>query len=345
MLLFVSLAYGATVTEIPPFLRGDATVGFTYEGLSGSLVEPDASGDVEVASRSLVDQRLAYGFSFGAGPGVAVFAELPHYVKSSVSYSDASTMVFDPATQSGTYVGTPDADPGTQASGAGLGGVWIGVRGTPWSEAFTSRGNTVTWLLEGAVRTADASNFWTASGDKRGAGPGGTALRLHTAFSKSFGSAEPYVAATLVTEGKVTADVVDADNAVVAQDVALDPADTVRLRFGVESTASSNANSGARLAFDVHGEIGYAGWASLPSGVYLPSVLDASAGSAVQQSEALQAGAGLAVHWRPMSYMQLSLFGDAAYHLSQRIENPYPVTTGPDTIAYRAGANVGIRIR
>jgi hypothetical protein len=345
MLFLASLAAAATVTEIPPFLRGDALVGYTYEGLSGSLVEPAVDGDAEIARRSLTDHRLRYGVSFGAAPGVAVFLELPHYVNSSVSYADASTMVYDPASESGTYIGTPDADPGTYVTGGGLGGVWVGVRGTPWSEAFTSRSNDVTWLLEGAIRTKDPSNFWTASAGERGAGPGGTALRLHTAFSRAFGASEPYVSATLVSEGKLTADVVDESGAVIAQDVALDPSNTARLRFGVESTASSNDASGARLAFDVHGEVAYASWATLPSGVYLPNVLAGAAGQPVQQSEALQGGAGLAIHWRPMAYMQISLFGDAAYHLPQRVESPYPVTTGLDTIAYRAGSELTVRVR
>lgn len=338
------LATAATVTEIPPFLRGDVTFGYTYDHLGGSL-EEHGDEEVRVGQRTVADHVLAYGFSFSAGPGVAVFAELPHYVASTVSYDELGTMVYDPATGSGTYEGTNPGTPGTAIEGNGLGGVWIGVRGTPFSEAFSVRKNRATWLLEGALRTGDGTNLWTMKDDKRGAGPGGSAFRVHSAFSTTFGSTSPYLTGTWITEGKRVVDVYGADGSALAAGVEVDPGSLLRVRTGVEVLAAENRAAGSRMAFDLHATLAYTSWQAVPSGIYLPEVLDASEGQIVQQAESLEPGAGLAIHWRPMTYLQLDLYGDAAWRLPQRIESPYPVYTGDDTVHLTAGTRLTVRIR
>lgn len=340
----VPQASAAVVTEIPPFLRGDIQIAYSYEQLAGSLVER-GDEDVEIGRRNLSDHMLTYGLVFSVAPGVAVFADLPHHVSSRVSYGTVSDMVYDPGTGSGTYVGTTPDDPGTHIDGAGLGGLWIGVRGTPFSEAFTKRNSDATWLLEGAIRTADKSSIWTHNDEgKRGAGLGGTAARVHTAFSTTLGLTAPYVSGTYVGEGKQTVTVVASDGT-VHPDIAIDPANRGELRIGVEALTGRNPASGAQFVFDVHLGVAYESWATLPSGIYLPNVLEASEGVPVQQSEQLEAGGGLGLHWRPFENMQLGLFGDVGYHMPQRIEHPYPVYTGANTLNVKAGSTLGVRFR
>lgn len=340
------LAAAATVTEIPPFLRGDVELGYTYDRLAGSLEERGDEGDVVVAQRALQEHALSYGVVFGAGPGVAVVVRAPHYLTSSVSYDELGQMVYDPSTGSGTYQDAISGTPGVAVSGSGLGGVWLGVRGTPFSEAFVKRQNRATWLLEGAVRTPDASNFWTlADGKERGAGPGGTALRIHSAFSTTFGSSQPYLLGTWTAEGPRTVDLYGTDGAKLASGVEIDPANTAHLRTGVEVLASENAASGGRTAFDMHVDVNYATWSTVQSGTYLPLVLEDGRSQAVQQAEAMEAGAGIGLSWRPMAFMQLDLYGDFAWHMPQRIEHPYPVYTGEDTLHLTAGSRLTVRIR
>ncbi|MDP2306718.1 MAG: hypothetical protein Q8P18_11905 [Pseudomonadota bacterium] len=338
------LASAAVVTEIPPFLRGDIQIAYSYEQLAGTLVER-GDEDVEVGQRTISDHMLNYGLTFSVGPGIAVFAQVPHYVSSRVSYGSLSDMVYDPGTGSGTYVGTTPGTEGTQVDGAGLGGVWFGVRGTPYSEAFEKRNSATTWLLEGAIRTGDPTSFWTVDeAGKRGAGPGGTAARLHTAFSTTLGISSPYITGTYIGEGKQTVTVVTPDD-VSHGEVELDPANHGDIRIGIELLTGRNPASGAQFVFDLHMGVAYDAFAQLPSGFYLPNVLDVGAGGLIQQSEQMEAGAGIAAHWRPFENMQLTVNGDLGYHLPQRIEHPYPVYTGADTLSVTLGSTLGVRFR
>jgi hypothetical protein len=338
------LASAAVVTEVPPFLRGDIDVSYSYEQLSGSLQERGEE-NTEVGSRTLSDHMLHYGLVFSVAPGVAVFADVPHYVSSRVSYGALSEMVYDPSTGSGTYVGTSAGEPGTYVEGNGLGGIWFGVRGTPFSESFEKRNSRVTWLLEGAIRTGDPTSFWVSADDKRGAGPGGTAARVHTAFSTTFGSSSPYVSGTYIGEGKQTVTVTSPDGTVGESEVEIDPANHGEIRIGTEIQASNNKASGSMLAFDLHLAVQYHAWGQIPSGFYLPNVLEVSEGGPVQQAEALDSGGGLALHWRAFTNFQLTLYGDVAYHMPQRLEYPYPVYTGGDTLLIKAGTDLSVRFR
>jgi hypothetical protein len=83
----------------------------------------------------------------------------------------------------------------------------------------------------------------------------------------------------------------------------------------------------------------------IPSGLYLPAVLEATAGTAVQQAEAFEPGAGLQFIWRPMEYFQIAFGGDVAWHLPQRIESPYPVYTGDSTLHANGSTTLTVRIR
>lgn len=341
----LSIASAAVVTEIPPFLRGDIVIGYSYDLLSGSLVEREGVTETEVAQRALGEHALNYSLVFGAAPGVAVFIELPHPVSSRVSYDSLSYMVYDPSTGSGTYLGTNADEPGAYVDGGGLGGVWFGVRGTPFSEAFPKRNSRTTWLLEGAIRTADETNIWTVDAEgKRGAGPAGTAARVHTAFSTTFGTSSPYVSGTYVGEG-VQAVTVTLPDGTTGSQVEVDPAEHGDLRIGVEVLAGQNEAAGSQLVFDLHLGVAYDSYGQLPSGFYLPNVLEASEGGLIVQSEAMEFGGGLAMHWRAFKNFELGVFADANYRLPQRIENPYPVYTGSDTVHVNAGTTLGVRFR
>jgi hypothetical protein len=342
----LTVASAATVTEIPTFLRGDILVSYSYDHLSGSLVERIDGSDLEVGARTVSDHGLSYGLVFGVAPGAAVFVTLPHTVSGSVYYGSYGDMVYDPATGSGTYQGTAAGTPGTYVSGNGLGGVWIGARGTPFSESFEKRNSRVTWLVEGAFRFGDPTSFWAVNDEgKRGAGPGASAFRLHNAFSTTVGNSAPYLSGTLVTTGKQTIQVANALDASAAGEVEVAPADEVDVRIGAELLAGRNPANGALFIFDLHLGIGYDSYAYVPSGFYLPKVLAASEGGAVLQAERFEPGGGLALRWRPFENLQIDLYGDVAYVLPQRVEFPYPVYTGPDTIHVVAGTNLGVRFR
>ncbi len=332
MLLLAALSFAATVTEIPDFLRGDVGLRYAWDHTSGRLAER-ADPEIVVGDRSVDTHLMYYALTFAPGPGVAVFAEIPHYVSETVSYTEAQAMVYDPATGSGTYVGTDPLEPGTYVSGSGLDGVWLGVRATPFSEAFAARNNRATWRLELAYRTGSEHNLWSG-----GAGDGAPAVRLGSAFSTSVKSTQPYLTGALTW---YTA----RDRALESGTVPVDPGNRLDLRTGAEFVAWQQAASGGEFRVDLHLALGYQAAGSIPSGYYLPSVLDDSVETGVQTSESLEGGAGLGLIWRPMTYLQLAVGGDLSYGVPRRIENVYPVYTGGDTLHTTFGTQLTVRIR
>lgn len=341
-----------TVTELPPFLRGDITIGYAYDRLGGHLTEhvPGERGDtetrdVEVGQRALINHVLNVGAVFSAGPGVALAVDVPVYIRESTWFGTSQTMVYDPATGSGTMNGTTAVEFNTVATGSGVEGVWIGLVGTPFSEAFQKRGNRATWRIGGALRTANAHNFYTAPDGKRGAGDGALSFRLDNGFSTTFGTTQPYLTARYQSGGASTVDVTDAEGNVIAAGMALKGARSADVKFGAEVLAAHNYEAGTNVRMDLHGLVRYSSWSLVPSGLYLPSVLDVSTGLASQMSESMEAGGGLGFMFQPIPYMRISLHGEVAYHMPQRIESPYPIYTSPDTLHSIVGAEIGIRIR
>ena len=366
MLFLMSVAQAASVTELPPFLTGDVGLAYGYDHLAGTLDERQPADQIdaeaadegvystttewEVAERSLNTHRLDYHLAFGAGPGVAVKIDIPQYVSSAVTYTSRQEMVFNPATGTGTYYGTDQGDPGVYASGKGFGGVWLGVAGQPFSEAYVNRNNKATWLVDVGFRTGDKSSVWTVSDDgTRGAGPGGSAWRFGTAFSKKVGAAEPYISGAVTIEQHTTVVIASPDGAggaiTSAGEVTVNPANHGEIRAGTEVLAAHNDVNGAQVSLDIHVSANYSGYGDVVSGLYLPSVLGASLGTTVQQAESLEGGGGIALRWRPMEYMQLDLFGDMLYHMPQRVESPYTVYTWTDTTRVLVGADLTVRVR
>lgn len=370
-LLLVHTAAAATVTDVPTFLRGDVWFGYTYDRLAGGLTEVDYSQATanpdgvrqDVGDRRIELHQLHYGGAFGVGPGVAIYLDIPHDVSEMVTFDRWHDMVYAPSTGSGTYMGSAEQAAQTMADGGGIEGVWIGVRGTPYSSAFKTRPSLVTVLLDGAIRTPNADHsFWviqeTADSGygTRGAGPGGLGLRLRSAFSTHVGAGEPYIVGTYFYEGPSTVDLTKDDGTTINKNAVVDPGDGVALRFGTETRIAENTNSGMRVSLDMHANAVYTGAGNVPTGVYLPGVLiddvnvltqeDGSSNiGVVQTSESLETGVGLDLCIRPFQYMQLDLRGDVAYHLPQRVESPYPEYTSGATYHMQAGADLTVRIR
>lgn len=353
MFLFLAAAHAATITELPPFLRGDVEVGYTFDRLAGTLSERRAEGDVDVALRQVASHNLRYRVTFGVAPGAALFVSVPHTVQKQVTFQDWSAMVYDPATEAGSYQGTATEADITRSSGNGIEGVWIGARGTPFSQALPGRHNRATWLLEGAVRTPSTESNWYSvvepakvegAAGTRGVGEAGVGLRIATAASTTFGKSEPYLALSWEDTLPAKIDVVDDAGETVASGAEIDAGGHFEMRFGTELVAATNEASGSRTAFDLYLNTSYTGASTVPTGIELPNVL-ATDTPLIQVAESLEAGAGLGINLRFFRNLELDLWGEGRYHLPQRIEHPYAVYTGGDTFHVRTGANVVIRIR
>jgi hypothetical protein len=341
--LHVTPASAAEVTDLPPWLRGDIVIDYGFQHQSGSLYE----GTERVGARTLEEHIITYQGVFSAGPGVAVFFELPQTMSARLAYPEANQMVYDPSTESGTMVGTEALSGLDPVKGKGTDGVWLGLKGTPFSEAFEARGNRATWLIEAAFRTrSDNSFFEPYDGDLRGAGVGGGGTRLGMAFSTTHGVSQPYMSFRyLRTRGLDDVTFYDETGGTIGGGFELDPADHVEVRAGTEIVAHDNPEAHSRFAIDLRLGFGYATWQTIPSGMYLPSVLSTSRTVPATESEYTWGSAGIGLYHQAFQYMKWKLVADATYLVPHQIEHHYDITTGPDTLGLTLGGGIEILIR
>lgn len=344
-LLTSPTARAAELTDIAPMLRGDVEVRQDSDIEAFRLLE---DGEVVARNQSIVHD-LVIGVDFSFAPGAAFFVDVPVYLAERVAWSEARQMIFDPNDDSGTMIGGSDIaiDPYQKpgASGSGLGGVWLGLHGTPFNQDF-ARSDQSTLMLELAWRTPDKSSFWTyGDNGSRGAGPGASALRLHVAGSTTKRWAEPYVYATFVNTGRQTTDVLDESGVVVVTQLEIDPASTFEGGAGVEAVVWKNDETGGKATLDFRGIIGYRSWQDIPSGIYLPNVLDASRTVAVTQSDATWLEARMGVNYRIMAYVQLGAEGSVGTTSPFRVEHPYDITTGIGSLGWGVHSYLRFRAR
>jgi len=333
-------ARAAELTELAPALRGDVSVRYDLDAAHADLQE----GGETVGRRVQQAHTVTYKGTFSVLDGAAVFLEVPQIAAERVSYPSAAAMAFDPAADQGTAVDTPKLSRPAGIEGSGVGGVWLGLRGTPLSEElWANRGDRATWMLEAGYRLQDRTNLWTyGPRGTRGAGPGAPAFRLVSTASTTKGKAEPYVRAAWVRTGRINTDIVDERGRTLASGVELRPESRFGLGVGTEVEVRRYGSDGARVALDFRGSLTYHSWQDIPSGTYLPDVLEASVGEVATQSERVGAAGRFGVNWRFHEYVQLNLAGEAGVHTPYRAEHFYPVSAGPGLVW---GATASLRFR
>ncbi len=342
MALCVPTAHAAEITDLPPWLRGDLAIDYAFQHVGGDLFE----GSERVGSRNWEQHALTYQGVFTAGPGVGVFFELPQYLSQRLAFPEANTMVYDPSTERGTMVETEAIDGLEPIKGKGTDGVWLGIKGTPFSEAFEKRGNRATWLIEAAFRTRSSNNFYTPDdGDTRGAGVGGGGTRLGMAFSTTRNVSQPYLAFRYTRTRPLAVDFYDEDGSTLVSGSEINPADTLTIRTGTEIVAADNPEAHSRFSIDLRLAFGYATWQTAPSGLYLPSVLSTSRSYAATESEYTWASAGVGLYHQAFQYMAWKIVADATYLAPHQIEHHYPIDTGANTLDITVGAGIRVMIR
>ena len=335
-------ALAAEVTELPPRFRGDVEIDYRYGREHSFLYE----GTESVGSATATDHVLHYAATFAVWDGIAVWVDVPQYASQQIAYADTHLMAFDPNEGTGTMVGT-DADPAPPTvEGAGPGGTWIGVQGTPFSQTlFPRRGDRMTMLLELGYRFADRTNFYTTTDQgSRGGGPGSAAWRASAAFSTTHRSTDPYMKFTYEHDQAIVQDVKDETGAVLASDATVNPADHLEALIGAEVRTYEDETSGAALDLDFFLRAGYSTWQDVPSGIYLPSVIASSDGQAVTQSDMLYARGGVGLDWQVFEYLEWDVAGEAGTRSGHRLEYPYDISTG-DSFDYAITTSITIRIR
>lgn len=345
-LLMLASAQAAEVTEIPPWLRADLHLGYGFDMGRSSLRETYAGEDVVVANQRDEAHRMDFGAAFSVGPMIAAYFEMPTWFVQRSTWSEVNKMAYDPNRELGSMAYGSPLGSEVQISGSGAGGVWLGLRGTPFSESlYPRRNNRSTWLIDVGYRTPDKTSIYVVDGDSRGAGPGAQAFRVASAFSTSVGQTEPYLKGQFVASGRQVVQLTDSTGAVTSSEANIRPGNTLDVLAGVEVHAYHNDQTQADFAFDFRLGYGYLSGREVPSGLFLPSVLRSTEGSLVNAEETSWISGGLGMKWRMFQYARLSVGADVAYTMPYRIEHPYPVTTGSDNIRVTGGAELTFFVR
>jgi len=335
-------AQAADATRFPPKWRGDFEVQYDVGGETGRLME----GDTEVGRRRLTSHAITYTGTYSPWTGLGIYIALPHLVSDRVRFFDAQQMAFDPRLENGTMVGTSSIADEEAERGTGMGGVWIGLKGAPMHrEIYTRRGDRVSWVLDAGYRFRDKTNFWSyGPRGKRGSGSGAPAFRFNAAVSSKHRIAEPYFKASLLRSGRIQMDVVDENGQTVASGMEFRPASSVDGVVGVQYTVHEYGQ-GAMVAIDMHGSYGYGTWQDIPSGLYLPSVLDVSGAAPATMSEVTRVGVGGGVNWRFIEYLQLNVTGDVGVNSGGRVEHYYPVAMGLGAFEWSVHTTLQFKVR
>lgn len=326
-MLWILAASAAEVTEIPGPIGGSIELQYRGQLQFGGLVE----GTERIAERRVQEHHLDATLEFSPFRGAALVLGLEAAPSWMWTYPEARQMLLEPVDGGGSYLfSTPDpeAEPYT-VKGGGLTGFWIGAAFAPFSERLFAK-QKVSWRVDFAVRPGNKkSNRWTVRDGKRGAGPGTTGIRVAGAFSRRGGVAEPYVRMRLQHEGKTEIELAD-EQGVRNPTFVVDPASTVELIGGTGVLASKLQKDPSY--FDVHLGAIYRSWEDVPSGMYLPNVIEASKAIPITHSESFTGVFGLGANLAFGSNVSADLGVEAAYTIPHRQEHLFDVTTSPDTI-------------
>ncbi|MCO4744449.1 MAG: hypothetical protein KC912_06660 [Proteobacteria bacterium] len=337
-----SPALAAEVTDMPSALRGDVNLGYLGSLYSGGVEE---GGEIYARRRGARHDML-WGAEFAPADGLAITLAADTTLLRRLRWSSATEMAYDPVRETGSYAFGAPLDDTPEIQGRGLNGVWLGAAFQPFNEDW-DRNHQTTWRIDGAFRTGNSkATFWSANGDGwRGSAPGGPAFRLSGAFSADNGAANPYVKASFQHEGRVEVDVVDESGTTVATGLRIQPGTDVDMIGGVEVVAYEDAETQDRFAVDLRLGVGYRSYRLLPSGLYLPSVLDASKPNLIEQGDRMVARGGLGFDGHIRKYVGIRIGADFVYDLPYRIEHLYEARTSGDAFTVEIGTRVNVKIR
>lgn len=342
--LWSAIAQGAESTEMPPALRGDLGMRFDMYTQRDRLSE----NQTIVGERIITNTQLTIGGQFSFIDGAGLFFDIPRYTNA-VRYPDASAMAYDPLIDSGTMLGTDAlSEDAVNLSGKGFGGTWLGLSGAPLHEQlFAARGDHISWRVDVGYRFADKTPFWTfdPSRQARGAGPGAGAYRIRSASSTTHRNASPYIVADLIRTSRQTLDVVNEDGITLISNAEIQPASTVDITTGAELFVFVDEATGSQISLDFNTSFGYRSFQTLPSGMYLPAILDASTTVLSTMSDQTFIDVGFGVNSRIYEYAQLNVGGEIGTVSPHRIEHLYSVETAPGSLTWQVHAELTFRAR
>jgi len=315
----ISVAHATNALDQPEALKANVSLFTDFQRARFGL---DESGEI-VGGVQVQDQRIGLRTEMGITTGLSAFLAFSGSTNNAISYVDPRTMGWNPNEDEGSLQNGLPIEGGVDAiTTSGLRGVWMGVRGTPFSQL---RGAKADWLIEGALRTADKNQLYSEND------AGGMALRLDNTFSTSRGVTHPYIRATYTNEKAYLA------TPSGGSEIEIDPANSIDMIAGAEFDSWADPSRGRSLRLEGRIFFGYTSPATIPSGFLLPNVITGTENTAISTAEYSRFGTGFAVHYRPMREMEINAEIDLAWPTPHRLEHAYPVTTSLGSSLLSAG--------
>ncbi len=338
LLLAGSPATAAEVTDLPQPLRGAVALSYDSTGDVLSIEE----GGVEVGRRRHRDHTMQLDLEFSPVRAVSLVLQLPVVMTERVNWTSANQMVFDPNLQTGSLAAADPMQPLPLLKGGGLAGPTIMLRAAPFHEQlYTGHADRTSWVLEAGYRFRDKSSFFRVDqAGKRGGGEGAAALHLRSAWSTTRRTNRPYVEATFDKPFTVPTPLRAEDGTVLTAGAAVRPATRFTARVGTEVPAYDRDDT--QVFVDLRSHVGYRSWQDLPSGTYLPDVLEASRAVLVTQGDALWITGGLGVALRLDDRVDVRVGGDFGTETPYTVEHPYDVTTAGGAMLWSVDAQVKV---
>ena len=316
-------AQAGTFTDAPGALQGDVALQHQFQVSSDSIYQEDNI----VGDRTLNQHTSALVMRIGLLNFMSADIRLP-VGSESLSFSNVYEMKYDPLSQTGSYLDTPEIADVTR-SGNGLQGTELALNFYPFhTKIYSNRGDTGNWQMGVVYRVGDKTNFYTVDDSgSRGSGIGASAFGIQTAFSNKNKHVEPYLVMKALRSNSFTADVRADDGTLHATSKTISPSNTVDIRGGTEIYLKDDVALASYVTLDLFGAYRYQSFQSIPSGIYLPSILESTQDTIITQTELVSIQGGVGTNIQINSLYAFRFSGQAGFASPQRIEHIYEVNT------------------
>lgn len=321
--MFSMQAQAGTFTDAPGALQGDVAIQHATSFMSDSLYEQDTL----IGGRKQLYNDTGLRIKFGVINAISIEALIP-YGTDSVTFSGISEMKYDPLSETGSYLDTPSMEEFTR-SGKGMEGTQLGLYFYPFhTKIHSNRGDVGNWQMGVIYRMRDKSNFFAPDQDGiRGSGIGAQGLGLHTAFSKKSRGVEPYLSIKAIRSSSWDGEIRGDDGTLYEASATFEPHHSVNVRGGTELYLYDDVPLASYITLDLFGEYNYSSFQGIPSGTYLPSVLESTQDIIISQTELVSIQGGIGTNIQLSSMYAFRFSGQAGVVSPQRIEHIYDIST------------------
>jgi hypothetical protein len=242
-----------TFTDAPGALQGDIAINHKFQMSTDSIFQEDQL----VGERRYNQNTSKLVMKIGLVDFMSADLSLP-FGGETLSFSGGYEMKYDPLSQTGSYLDTPNIEDFSR-SGKGLQGAELALNFYPFhTKIYSNRGDAGNWQMGLVYRAKDKSNFFTVDqAGSRGSGIGSSGIGIQTAFSNKNNNVEPYLVMKAIRSSAFESEIRGDDGTLFANSETISPAHTVDIRGGTELYLKDDVALASYITLDLFGEYRY----------------------------------------------------------------------------------------